>query len=98
LIHFGTQTSAQELALAKPLKCSMKFAARSSELSATEKTSLARVNDAGKKPKHALDLFGSDSSASDGDAVPFKRPQKRPRESSISKEMPKPPPTGGKFD
>jgi hypothetical protein len=98
LIRFGTQTSTQELALANPLKCSMKFAAKSSGLSAAEKASLTGVNSASKNPKHVQDLFDSDSSVSDGEAVPFERPQKHPRESSISKEALKLPQAGGKFD
>jgi hypothetical protein len=69
-IHSKTQTSAQELALAKPLKHSMKFAAKSSGLSAVEKASLAGVDAAGKKPKRVLNLFGSDSSVSGSEPVP----------------------------
>jgi hypothetical protein len=83
--------------LAKPLKRSTKFATKSSGLSAVKKASLAGVNAAGKKPKCALDLFGSDLLAFDGEAVPSKRPQKHPRESSISKQMLKPPLAGGMF-
>jgi hypothetical protein len=98
LTHSETHTFAQELSLAKALKRSMKFAAKSSGLSAAEKASLAGVNAAGKKPKLALDLFGSDSSAFDDEAVPSKRPRKRPRESSILKQMSKPPPVRGMFD
>jgi hypothetical protein len=52
----------------------------------------------GKKPKLVLNLFGSDLSVSNCEAVPSKRPKKCPWESSISKEVPKPPPAGGKFD
>jgi hypothetical protein len=92
------QTSTQELALAKPLNHSVKFAAKSSRLSAMEEASLAGVNATGKKPKRVLDLFGSNSSASDSEAIPSKRPLKHPRESSILKEAPKPPLAGGKFD
>jgi hypothetical protein len=91
-------TSPQDLALDKPLKCSTKFAAKSSGLSATEKASFVGVDSAGKKPKRVLNLFGSDLSVSNCEAVPSKRPQKCPWESSISKEVPKPPPAGGKFD
>jgi hypothetical protein len=90
--------SVQEFALAKPLKSSMKFAAKSSGLSAVEKASLAGVNAASKKPKCVLDLFGSDSSTSDDEAVPSKRPRKCPRESPVSEQMSKPPPAGGMFD
>jgi hypothetical protein len=59
-IHSETQSSTQELALAKPLKRTTKFVAKSSRLSATEKASLAGVHAADKKPKCMLDLFGSD--------------------------------------
>jgi hypothetical protein len=72
------------------LKHNTKFVSKSSRLSATEKASLTGVHAAGKKPKNALDLFGSDSSVSDIQAVSSKRPRKRPRESSISKQMSKP--------
>jgi hypothetical protein len=70
--------------LTKTLKHNMKFTAKSSGLSAAKKASLAGVNAVGKKPKHALDLFSSDSSASDDEVVPSKRPRKHPRESSVS--------------
>jgi hypothetical protein len=56
----------------------VKLAAKSSGLSAAEKASLAGVDAANKKPKHAVNLFGFDSSASDGEAVPSKRPRKCP--------------------
>jgi hypothetical protein len=72
--HSEMQTSAQEISLAKALKRSMKFAAKSSGLSAVDKASLAGVNAVGKKPKRALDLFGSDSSGSNSEVVPSKRP------------------------
>jgi hypothetical protein len=84
--------------LAKALKRSMKFAAKSSGVSSTEKASLAGVNATSKKPKQALDLLGSNLLVSNDEVVPSKRPWKRPRESSISKQMPKPPPLRGMFD
>jgi hypothetical protein len=73
--HSGTETSAQELALAKPLKCSMKFAVKSSGLSSAEKASVTGVGATGKKmcptstggsgatraPKRALNQFDSGS-------------------------------------
>jgi hypothetical protein len=74
------------------------FATNSSRLSAVEKASLAGVDAAGKKPKRALNWFGSDLSVSDSEAVPSERPRKRPRESFVSKEAPKPPLTRGEFD
>jgi hypothetical protein len=75
--HSLTQTSSQELALAKPLKHSTIFAAKSSELSPAEKASVAGIESARKKmsststtrsgmiraPKHALNLFDFVSSA-----------------------------------
>jgi hypothetical protein len=45
-IRSEMRTSPQDLALAKPLKCSMKFAAKSSRLSATEKASFVGVDSA----------------------------------------------------
>jgi hypothetical protein len=105
---FGAQTSAQELAFANPLKCSMKFAAKSSGLSPTEKASLAGVRAASKKtldsvvgrgeilaPKHALKLFYSDLSASNEEAAPSEGPQKCCRASSVPKDIPKPSPVEG---
>jgi hypothetical protein len=79
------RTSTQDLTLAKPLGCSKKFTAKSSGLGVAEKASLVRSSAAGGKPKCALNLFGSDSSASDGVSAPSQRPRKCPRESSISK-------------
>jgi hypothetical protein len=83
------QTSAQGLALAKALKPNKKFAV---------KTSVVGVEATGKKTlctsacksgmthalKHALDLFGSDSSASDGETIPIERPRKRSKETSLA--------------
>jgi hypothetical protein len=82
--HSGTQTSAQDLALARPMKHSIKFAAKFSELSPTEKASVAGVEAAGKKTsstftarsgatcalKCALNLFDIGSSASDDETAP----------------------------
>jgi hypothetical protein len=81
--HCGTQTTAQELALAKPLKVSKKFGAQSLGLSIADKASPAGVKIGNKKTSstsagrsdatlasaHALDLFDSASSASDGKAT-----------------------------
>jgi hypothetical protein len=86
------QTSAQELALAKPLKQRRKFVSQSSGLSITEKTSFANVKISGAKTSltsvggggegqalaHALDLFDSDSSASDGEVAAPVPHRKRP--------------------
>jgi hypothetical protein len=84
--HPGAQTSAQELAVAKPLKRSMKFAAKSSRLSPGGwKMSSASTGRGGATHawKCALNLFGSDSSASDAEAALSEWPRKRPRESSV---------------
>jgi hypothetical protein len=92
--RFGAQTFAQELALAKALKPSKKF---------TVKTFVAGVEAAGKKtffttasgsgmthsPKHMLNLFGSDSSMSDGEAIPVERPCKHSKETSSTKDISK---------
>jgi hypothetical protein len=94
----GTQTSTQELALAKPVKASKKFITQSSGLSIAEKTSPtdARVvrkrmssisaggSDAAPAPAHAPYLFGSGSSSSNGEAAPQAPPQKCPRKSLVS--------------
>jgi hypothetical protein len=98
-----TQTSAQELALAKPLKHSMKFAAKSSGLSLAEKAVVTGVEAAGKKmfsisatgsgatcaPKRALNLFDSGLSALDDGTAPLEWPQKCSQETSslVSKTM-----------
>jgi hypothetical protein len=101
--HSVTQASAQELALAKLLKCSMKFVAKSSGFSLAEKASVAGVEAAGKKmsstslagsattcaPKHALNLFDSGSLASDDETDPPKQPRKHSRETSLSEDVPK---------
>jgi hypothetical protein len=101
--HSGTQTSAQVLALVKPLKCNTKFAANSSRLSPAKKASITGVEAAGKKtsstftarsgvthaPKHALNLFDSGSSASDDETAPSRRPWKRSRETPLSGDVPK---------
>jgi hypothetical protein len=81
-----------------PWNAAKKIIAKSSGLGVAEKPSLARISAAGGKPKCALMLFGSDSSASDGESAPSQRPRKRPRESSILKQITKPPLTRGMFD
>jgi hypothetical protein len=82
--HFRTQTSTKEFALAKPVKCSSKFAVKSSGLSVAEKASGMGIKIAGKKMSststggrgmtqaltRALNLFDSDSSASDDESAP----------------------------
>jgi hypothetical protein len=97
--HSETQTSAQELALAKPLKHGTKFAAKSSGLSPAEKASITRVEAASKKTSstsaaggsmtRALNLFDSGSSASDDSTAPPEQPQKRSRETPLSEDVPK---------
>jgi hypothetical protein len=74
----GAQTFAVELTLAKPVKCSKNFVAKSSGFSIAEKAIVVDIRIDGKKtystsaggsgaaraPTRALDLFGSGSSAS----------------------------------
>jgi hypothetical protein len=86
-----------------PMKCSMKFAAKSSRLSPSEKASFAGVESAGKKTsstsvvrsgmtralKCALNLFDSCSLACDDKTVPLGRPRKRSRETPLSEDVPK---------
>jgi hypothetical protein len=78
LSHSGTQTSMQELDLAKPVKTSKKFVVQSSGLSIVEKafpagakiagkrTSFASAggSDAARASAHVLDLFDLGSSSS----------------------------------
>jgi hypothetical protein len=101
--HFVTHTSTQELALAKSLKHSTKFAAKSSRHSPTEKASITRIEVAGKKmsstfmarsgvardPKCVLNLFDSGSPVSDDDTAPPEQPQKCSWEPSLSEDVPK---------
>jgi hypothetical protein len=42
-----------------------------------------------RAPKCALNLFGSDSSASDGETTHVERPRKRSKETSLAKDIPK---------
>jgi hypothetical protein len=92
--HSRSQTSAQELALAKALKPSKK---------STTKAFAASVKAAGKKTlctstgrgsvtralKHVLNLFDSDLSASDSKTAPLERPLKHSKESPLDKDIPK---------
>jgi hypothetical protein len=80
----GTQTSALEVTLAKLVKRSNKFIAKSSRLIIVEKATATTIKIAGKKTHSAsmggsdtiqastrvLDLFGSGSSASDDETTP----------------------------
>jgi hypothetical protein len=93
--HSVIQTSAQELALAKPLKCNVKFVAKSSRLSPTKKDVVAGIEAVAKKmsststtgsgvthaPKYALNLFDSSRTA------PLEWSWKRYRETSFSKDV-----------
>jgi hypothetical protein len=86
--HYVTQTSAQEVALAKPFKHSTKFATKSSGLSPAKKASITRFEATAKKmssasaigsgatyaPKCALNLFDSGSSTSNDETAPLERP------------------------
>jgi hypothetical protein len=98
-----TQTSTQELTLAKPLKSSKKFVAQPSGLSIAENASPASIKISRKKVSstsaggsdaalalaHALDLNDSGSSASDGEAALLAPPRKRPKRSPAPKNAPK---------
>jgi hypothetical protein len=80
----GTQTSAQELALAKPVKHISKFVVKSSGLTVIEKATAATIKIVGKNlcststggsgatwaSTHALDFFDSGSSVSDDEPTP----------------------------
>jgi hypothetical protein len=97
-VRTETRTSAQKLALAKPLGQSKKISAKSSRLGIAEKASLKGPSAAGGKPKKTLNLFGDDSSASDDKTVPSSRPDKRARETFVSKQTTKPPLAKGMLD
>jgi hypothetical protein len=71
-----THTSAQELTSAKPLGCGKKFSTRSFGLSVVEKASLVGIGATGRKPKRVVNLFGSNSLASDHESASPRRPQK----------------------
>jgi hypothetical protein len=99
----GIRPLRKELALAKPLKLSKKFVSQSLGLSSVEKTSSMNVKVIGGKTSstftgrsgaaraltHALDLFDSGSSTSDGGATnptpPWKHPWKSPASKSVLK-------------
>jgi hypothetical protein len=71
------------MALAKPLKSSKKFFSHSSGPSSADGGSTAQAS------THALDLFDSGSSASDGEPTNLGPPQKRPRKSLVPKTVSK---------
>jgi hypothetical protein len=73
----------------------MKFSAKSSGLSVAEKASLVGIDATGRKPEHAVILFGSNSSASDGESASPRRPWKHVPESGIPKQILEPIPAGG---
>jgi hypothetical protein len=83
---------------AKPLGRGKKLLVKPSGLSIAEKSSLTGIGTAGGKPKHALNLFGSNSSGSDDDTTPSHRPHKCAKDSSISKQLVKPALTRGMFE
>jgi hypothetical protein len=56
-----TRTSAQEVASDKPLGSGKKFSTKSSRLSIAEEALLLGIGAAGRKPKHDVNLFGSNS-------------------------------------
>jgi hypothetical protein len=88
------QPSAQELALAKALKPSKKSIAKTSAVGAegagTKKfyTSVGG-NSVTRAPKCTLNLFGSDSSAFNGETAPLKQTHKRSKETPLARDMPK---------
>jgi hypothetical protein len=110
--HPGTQTSAEELTLAKSLKPSKKFVAQSSGLSIAEIASPASIRIYRKKASSTsasgsdvtltlacvLDLFDSGSSSSHGEATLLALPRKHPRKSPALKNAPKPSATKGNFE
>jgi hypothetical protein len=94
LSHSRVQTSAHELALDKALKPSKKFVVKTSTTGAEATGKKTLCTSAGGSGvtcalKHALNLFGSDSSASDGEAVPIERPCKRSKGTSLAQDIPK---------
>jgi hypothetical protein len=94
------------------LKCSNKFAAKSSGLSPAKKDSIVSIKVAGKKtsstsaglsgmtwaPKNVLNLFDSGSLAFEDETAPPKPPQKHPRKSHLLKDIPKPSSAKGIFE
>jgi hypothetical protein len=88
------QTSTQELALAKALKPYEKFATKTSAAGAKAACKKIFCTSTGRSgvtraPKHALNLFGSDSSASDGKTTHVERLCKHSKETSLAKDIPK---------
>jgi hypothetical protein len=93
-----TRTSAQDIAVAKPLGSGKILSAKSSGFSIAEKASLVGIETAGGKPKCALNLFNSDSSTSNDDTTPSQRPRKCAKDSSVSKQVAKPALTRAMFE
>jgi hypothetical protein len=85
-----TRTSAQELALAKPLGRGKKLFAKSPGLGVAKKVLLVGIDAADSKPKRAVNLFGSNSSTSDDESASPRRPRKRAWGSGIAKQIPEP--------
>jgi hypothetical protein len=88
------RTSAQELALAKALKPNKKFGVKTSTTGVEaigKQTFYISVggSDATCALKCALNLFGSDSSTSDGETVPIDWSCKRSKETSLAQDIPK---------
>jgi hypothetical protein len=108
----GDKTSTLELALAKPVKHSKKFVAKSFGLGVAKKATAATVRITSKKmytataggsdetraPTRALDLFGSASSASDDETTIWEPPRKRSSKFPLSKGAPKPFVMKGNFE
>jgi hypothetical protein len=91
-------TSAQEIAVAKPLGCGQKLSTKSSGHSIAEKASIAGIGIAGGKLKRALNLFNSDPLVSYDDTTTSQRPHKRAKDSSISKQVAEPTLMRGMFE
>jgi hypothetical protein len=101
--HSRVQTSAQELALSKALKPNKKFAVKTSIVGAEATGKKTLCTSAGRRGatralKRVLNLFGSDSSASDGETVPVERLHKRSKETSLAQDIPKSSKSKGIFE
>jgi hypothetical protein len=101
--HFGAQSSALELALVKTLKPSMIFAVKTSAAgaeAANKKMFCTFTGGSGETlaPKCASNLFGSDSSVSDGETVLVEWPCKRYKETTLALDIPKSSTSNGMFE
>jgi hypothetical protein len=75
--------------LAKALKpCKKTYAAGAKAVGKKMFYTSAGRSGVTRAPKCALNLFGSDSSASDSEPIPVERPRKRSKETSIAQNIP----------